>query len=168
MITSIEPPLLKAAMAPPAESATFTAFGVGGLVGVQLRFEAVGRGDTSAGYTVRYDAAVGFTMVTFVLMAVALEGMVQLPLVPLTANGTDSPAPLAPLRVPTCSLPARVSARRHGAIDTYDDATDGEPAFAALITPAVVAAAAATAAVTMMLPQRNEAPFLDGPTGNLL
>ena len=52
MITSMVPALLKTVIAPVVERPTVTWFGVGGLDGVQLRFEVTGR-LPPAGKTVR-------------------------------------------------------------------------------------------------------------------
>src|SRR5262245_26845658 len=123
MITSTDPAGLKALMAPLAERPTVTWFGVGGLDGIQFRFDESGL-SASAGQTVRKLAAVGLTAVVLVAIATALLGIVQFPLVPHTWNVTVSPGPIGTPRGPTFSV-ARVSASRHGVMGTNVDGVAG-------------------------------------------
>src|SRR4051794_24615889 len=89
MITSTLPALLNRLIAPVADNPTVTAFGMGALDEVQLRFDDKGRG-TSAGNTVRYESESGLSTVTLVPIPVALVGIEQWPFVPHTWKVTVS------------------------------------------------------------------------------
>jgi hypothetical protein len=85
-------------------------------------------------------------MVTFVAIDVAVDGMAHSPFEPVTAKRTVSPGPMGEVLEPTAES-ARVSANRHGTIDTNEE----EGVFPASTTCAmlnVVTAAADTSAAT--------------------
>src|SRR5215218_8518355 len=148
MMTSTVPVRLNSAIAPSADRPIVTAFGVGAPPANQLRLDAFGLG-TSAANVVMNDAALGLAMVMFVRIAVAVAGMLQSPLRPLTAKVTCSASPIGVARVPTLSLPARVSTNRHGVIEINDEATF-EGSAIDRTTPSPVTPAAASAATAPM------------------
>ncbi len=77
---------------------------------------------------------------TFVEIAVAVDGIVHSPFVPDTASVTVSPGPIGVVLVPTVE-DERVSTNRHGTVGTYDD-TVVVPAKTLWATLTVVTAAA--------------------------
>ena len=120
MITSTVPAWLKTLIAPVVDNPTVTWFAIGGLDAGQLRFDVCPR-SASAGNTARKLDAVGLSIVTFAVIAVAADGMTQSPFVPTTARVAVSSDPIGVILVPTVE-PGRVSAKRHGTIDTNADA----------------------------------------------
>jgi hypothetical protein len=76
---------------------------------------------------VRKLEAVPSTTVTFIATAVALDGMVQLPLWPCTACVMTPPLWMGDETGPTLSGAGRVSKRRQGAVGT---SIDGAPSLA--------------------------------------
>ena len=100
-----------------------TALGVGAWPAIQFRLEVTGRGFASAGKTVRKLDEVDSSTVTFIVTPVAMEGMVQLPLVPHTAATSVSSPCSGVARGPTLSEPGRVSTSRQAVIGTNDDIT---------------------------------------------
>ena len=93
---------------------TVTAFDTGGSPATQLTFAVSGR-STSAGNTVRNDAADGLTTATFITSPTASAGITQLPFVPRTVIVCVSSDPSGVDRDPTVSVD-RVSMIRHGVI----------------------------------------------------
>src|SRR5262245_35801218 len=123
-ITSTVPFLLKIDTLPSAESCTSTLFGVAGAPGNQLRFEASGRSAASVGHSVRKLAAVPLTVVTFIAIALAVDGtMHPSPLVPCTSTSIAVSGPIGADTGPMLSSPGRVSINRHGTIGTNADWT---------------------------------------------
>jgi hypothetical protein len=78
-------------------------------------------------------------MVTFIVTAVASDGMVQLPLVPVICTVCTPVGPIGVERGPMVSGAGRVSVTRHGVIGTNTDVT---PDDAAALTTAPMASAA--------------------------
>jgi hypothetical protein len=89
---------------------------------------------------------VGFVIVTFEVIAVAVAGMLHSPLTPRTVNDASSPAVIGVARAPIVSV-ARVSNNRHGTIGTIDDALP-DPASSSLLRPTAVATPADSIAAT--------------------
>ena len=87
----------------------------------------------------------GFTAAMLLAMPVAVEGIEQLPLVPVTWNITPRAGPIGVLRNPTLSSAGRVSASRHGTIGTNVDGVDPSAASAKWVTTIPVASADAIA-----------------------
>jgi hypothetical protein len=149
-------------IAPVAESDTLTWFAFGGSPATQFWFEDSGR-VAPDGNTVRKLLTVPLTVVTFAAIPVAVFGIVQLPLVPHTANVAVSPPASGVERLPTVSV-ARVSSKRHGTMGTIEETSPG----AALRWPdrlTTDAVAAASAAATPRCTKRYERmgrPLLEG------
>ena len=127
---------------PVGESATVTAFGVGGWPGDGFRLEACGR-PVPLGQIVRYVNSVASTVVTFSETPVAVSGIpTQSPGSPWTVTVTTSPGPNGDDFDPTVEV-GRVSRIRHGETGTKADAPDGDVARTIPIPPAPDASATA-------------------------
>ena len=97
-------------------------FATGWIDGCQLTFDVRPR-SASAGNTVRKLDSVALSTVTLAAIEVAVDGMMQSPLVPDTDSVAVSSGPIGVVLLPT-SEAGRVSTKRHGTIDTNDDADE--------------------------------------------